>query len=87
MPERRKLKVTKTMSKTSAADRHAADQRRIAELADDAEADDADERRRQIGERHRQRDGEHAAVGYLEGSYPCKGHSATVAAALSRIAA
>ena len=49
-------------------DRHAADQRRIAELADDAEIDDADDRRGQVGERHRHRDGEHATVGDFEGA-------------------
>ena len=45
------------------ADGNAANQRRVAEAADDAEADDADERRRQVGERHRQGDGEDASVG------------------------
>ena len=50
------------------ADRHAADQRRVAELADHAEVDHADQRRREVGERHRHGDGEHAAMGDLEGA-------------------
>ena len=50
------------------ADRDTADQRRIAELADDGEIDHADQRRRQIGERHRHGDGEDAAMGHREGS-------------------
>ncbi len=49
------------------ADRDAANQRRIAQLADDAEIDHADQRRRQIGERHRHGDRQNAAMRDLEG--------------------
>ena len=44
------------------------DQSRIAEVADDAEIDHADQRRRQVGHRHRDGDGEDAAVGDFEGA-------------------
>jgi hypothetical protein len=48
------------------ADRDAADQRGVAEPADDGGVDEPDQRRREIGERHRRGDGEHAAVRHLE---------------------
>ena len=61
------------------ADGKAAEQRGVADLADHADIDDADERRRQIGERHRHRDGEHAAMGDGEGSLALVGsHGALV---------
>jgi hypothetical protein len=47
-------------------DGDAADQGRIAEPADDGRVHEADQRRREVGKRHRQGNGEHAAVGHLE---------------------
>ena len=44
------------------AGRQAAEQRGIAEMADDRRIDKADQRRRQIGERHRHGDRQHRAV-------------------------
>ena len=44
------------------AGRQAAEQRGVAEMADDRRVDQADQRRRQIGERHRHGDRQHGAV-------------------------
>ena len=44
------------------AGRQPAEQRGIAEMADDGRIDEADQRRRQIGERHRHRDRQDRAV-------------------------
>ena len=68
VPERRKLKVAKTMSKMMRAGRQAAEQCGVAELADHGGVDQADQRRRQIGERHRHGDRQHRAVVDDEGS-------------------
>ena len=44
------------------AGRQAAEQRGITEMADDGRVDEADQRRRQIGERHRHGDRQHRPV-------------------------
>ena len=47
----------------------AADQGRVAELADDRRVDHADQRRRQIGDHHRNGDAEHQPVRHHEPSF------------------
>ena len=66
VPERRKLKVVNTTSKMIAPAASPPSSAASPRLADDRRIDQAEQRRRQIGERHRHGDRENEAVGHVE---------------------